>query len=356
MRVLALLSLAGVTFAGVACHDVPTEPADVHPEPMALLQSVDSDLQRRLDRVAAAVAAAAASEEVRRGISAAADASEAPEGKVFLKSALTEGTALASHIGVATTDQGGVDSLLEGLPPLDFYVAREDDRRTWGGNGPLVAVIGVADPDQGVGRVYFSDGRTEVITDPSAVVADALLAIHPTERPTGDWSEFDPSLGPLIRPAFQAPVAGEVGALDRTGGLDFSCEPGADECGGGGGSGYAISRVGSFVVYFSDWIGTAEVEFRATARCGSAVVDSGIFRRTGVYMGLSNPGGTLIAGFAPSQCFGGSLAVELWETDPFGLDDYFGSRTWTSAQNGLLGDFLYGYQTGIATVNWVYVP
>ncbi len=67
-------------------------------------------------------------------------------------------------------------------------------------------------------------------------------------------------------------------------------------------------------------------------------------------------GGTLIAGFAPSQCYGGRLEVKLWETDPLGGDDYFGSATWENGESGYGKYFVFFDPNAFAAMNWTYVP
>lgn len=123
--------------------------------------------------------------------------------------------------------------------------------------------------------------------------------------------------------------------------------------GGGGGAGGDPTDVHSFEVNFGDRWGDAEVEFRGAGFCGASQQASGTFRRTGVVPYVVYAGGTMISGWSPALCGGdGRVDVQLWETDPFDQDDYFGSAQWYQNENGAMKYFIFWNPNGWARVVW----
>jgi hypothetical protein len=284
------------------------------------------------------VALAAADLGVRTQLFTAFRGSSAPEGKVYLRDAVSANAPLASRLVARFGPVGGLEKAMEGLPPLDFYVARSSDRAAWRPNAGNVAVVAVVSPNQGVGTAFFADGGREIIYDPAEVRADVLIAIHPTER-----KGLAPDAGPAVGNRSVTPLE--------------DCEPGGDDCGGGGGGNpFAITRVGSFEITFTDWIGSAEVEFRAGGYCGSVEQATGTFRKDEVEPRQPYTGGTLISGWAPSMCGAGEVRVKLYETDPFGIENYYGMAVWHLNENDALKHFIFGEVWANARINWVYVP
>ncbi len=227
-----------VPLTSAACRDVAGPETEWHPDPVVVRQSTDMSDQERLDLIASAVAKGASVRSVRQRLAAASRQSAAPEGKVFFRDLIAADGQVAAGFQ-AKLSGVAMETLLQGLPPLDFYIARASDRRTWDGAGPRVAVIAVLDPDQGIGTAYFSDGTSEVTTDPNAIIADALIAIHPTERAqhTQLASMLTPSIGSQIYGTDDkstSPLPQEAVPLRDGFRVNAACEEGSETCGGGG--------------------------------------------------------------------------------------------------------------------------
>ena len=203
------------------------------------------------------------------------------------------------------------------LPRMDFYVPFNDHRLTWrGGSNVIVgATLDVGDP---VLTAYELTGGQQSLDARKGLPSRVLFIIHPSEAKAQRPATAGRAANDPIQSASEARVV-EVDQ-DRTSVLLTAA--------GGPPPAPPIDTtyIGEWIVFFGDWWGDNEVEFRTSFYSwGEYCCD---FRRKfgGVPSGERQPGGVLVSGRVPQPLQQEHVHVSLWETDPDGdPDDPYGS-------------------------------
>lgn len=138
------------------------------------------------DKLAYAVAAAMGDPDVRESVHSAMDASLYYEHKLVFGEFLAqpEGAALKKAVAKKLGGADVLNSLLDELPSMDFYLPYETHRQTWEHAKSNLFVTCVLDPDAKEATSYHPDGSTETFTSRQAIKEAeiaAMFSLHPEE-------------------------------------------------------------------------------------------------------------------------------------------------------------------------------
>lgn len=236
-------------------------------------------------------------------------------------------------------------SLINDLPPMDFYMPSRKHRRTWQAT-PGVLVVAMGDPDSRVARGFDSRGNPIAVNGETIDLGPPVLLIHPAER-KGRRINPQPNVpGLVIEDPEDGSLSGSYTWVDSEGRqhtVDLADIPqftihahehtgggegGEDETGGDEGSSDWVNLY-SFKIFFGDGVGSSEVEFYGNVYYYLGSLITGGWVR---YEGVDENTLYLVDDLFIEHDFtyGGvrkQIHVELWETDAF-EDDYKGDAWW----------------------------
>lgn len=368
-RIATGLLLGGLV-ALSACDAGPTLPSHVAESPEASLSTMPVHQQLALH-----VSTALRDEGARKRVLRAMRASPLVDHKLELQRFLGSpaGAGVRDLVSAAAAEAGGdLDVLLEQVPPLDFYVPREEDRMSWRGSDDVLVYSYLDDGGEALRGFRVQDGRRVEVTGD---LSSTFVALHPAEGKHLRIGAQAAGPGDVIQEPGDGTLAGSVtlavdgdvlyrSDLARVDGTEFraavraalertrrtrdaadtesgpkvaaleSCDGTTAilECdtGGGGGGSYAGVILNSVGVTFCDNLSTwetNEIEFRSNAAGMdyTARVEGVPCNSPGDFPFLAvEPTSEVLFPLDPS--FSGlQIDSEIWETDGFlNGDDFAG--------------------------------
>lgn len=339
---VAFAILAGLTFA--SCGDDPTSPP---PEPSA---AVSAFVETPADAVSRAFAMAMRDAQVRADLRDAMRSSPFNEHKLVLQEYLATSRGklfLERAAAAASTTVDALRSDIEQLPDMDLYLPYRNHRLTWRASDDIqFAYTMDVDADAFVG--FRIDGERIRYRTDAGTPTDAILIIHPAEYKARRIHPQAAGPGPVVQDEDDGEGGGSITWTDHVSGDSFTveladlvtehssrmgllsfgdCDPDTsiipcDDDNDPGPQPSDTTLLKEFTIYFSDGIGTAEVEFRAEFYDSIGSLRATMTSRyVGIVTNVPHFGGPLI--FRRMRHPVERIRVHVWETD-FLWDDYMG--------------------------------
>ncbi len=255
---------------------------------------------------------------------------------------------VAKAADLAATTPRAIRSAIARLPEMDLYLPYREHRLSWRATADVVFAI-MMDVNANVFHAFEPDGSTKLVAVPDTVPSEAILMIHPAEskgkriRPQamvpGDvvqdpddgessgrliWTDY--RTGESVTVEMADLVAMNAAQTPLMAPLSENCDPDIAiiECDDDPASGPQpdTTYLTYFMIYFSDGVGSAEIEYRAQHyNSYGQLTNSMTFRMENVTANAQNVIYSRLIASTPGQ--GERILVKLYETD-FGPDEFKG--------------------------------
>lgn len=350
-----LVLLAALTVATCANDEMTSPPS---PEPSLAVSNRSGEFGR-IDAVRA-LARALADEQVRTDLRDAMRASPLTEHKLIFQHYLATPAGVywienaAKRVGVSP---GAIRSAFAQLPEMDLYLPYRDHRLTWRATADVALAL-VMDADAQVYQAFHTDGSVSTYDVKDGAPERAILVIHPAEAKGRRIRPQQAGPGEVVQDPDDGEVSARITLVNHQTGetttIDFAdlemseigtegaalmtatpaklppppgeCDPTDDRCEDQPPP-PQYTKLEYFKIFFSDGLGSAEIEYRATKyNSAGSPVASMTYRHEGVHKSVAYfPDATLIfAHIKPGT--NERIRVKLVETD-FASDDYKGEAT-----------------------------